>query len=278
MTLDKHAAELWARDGAHNESTFVYLSPEYQKLWFCKAYDEAAERDQIEKRLSMVQAQFHRIARALGYETVVEHKLIADLAIAAIESREKGGLKAASPPTAPPEKKAIHLVEKVEQICKDMNSVSQRWHELEAEDKHRIVETIHAENIHIEQLKRERAEARSALNRIHTAFSNGACGSFDPAAIAEKTVNFINAHKDAPEPPRKAVYEWQDAKDVPIHCYLFRGGACCGKVWPRGDGLCGWEASCTRALSQPIIGTAVTLQLARAAVEAVVRAHFGDEA
>ena len=203
----------------------------------------------------------------------------------------------------------------------------------------------------IDQMKRERSDARSALNRIHTAFSMGACGLFDPSAIADRAVKFIKEHLDKPasDPsidwstvlklaaalkypdnnaisvngvlrdawsalstkhdfmpkldgtlsaealrelnkwglsagdfkvstqPESAKYEWRGTsrRDAQI---LYRTGPGVGEVYPTFKGISNYDWNVTLGLNPAIQGTAHSLLLAKSAVEAVVRAHFGDKA
>jgi hypothetical protein len=75
----------------------------------------------------------------------------------------------------------------------------------------------------------------------------------------------------ATQPPKKAVYEWQEIDDS--RHYLFRNGRYCGQINHHySPESWSWTAEGAQYLRL------TTLPLARAAVEAVVRAHFGDEA
>jgi hypothetical protein len=76
-------------------------------------------------------------------------------------------------------------------------------------------------------------------------------------------------YKQQPEPPKKAVYEWVEGDDKFM---LFRDSHLIGHVH-----LCGHYYGNARNGMGDIIKSP-SLSLAKAAVEAVVRAHYGDEA
>jgi hypothetical protein len=91
----------------------------------------------------------------------------------------------------------------------------------------------------------------------------------DCAEIAELAVEKIK-QANQPEPPKKAVYEWVEGGDKFI--MLFRDSHLIGHVH-----ICGHYYGNARNGMGDIIKSP-SLSLAKAAVEAVVRAHYGDEA
>lgn len=78
----------------------------------------------------------------------------------------------------------------------------------------------------------------------------------------------------APKPPKKAVYEWGDAiSENPPEICCSRNGCTIGRIRDHGSSLrhrFQWSAT------DGFWGKTTTLPLAKAAVEAVVRAHYGD--
>lgn len=304
MTLYERTMKLYGDKALTPWTTwFTCAKDDFRLEWYEKAYDElAAERDRAQELCFNAQQQASKWGDSLSEKSMKLDSLREE------RDRLQARLDSQAAPTTPASDQEIH------------------------------------------QIKRERAEALTALNRIHTAFGTGACGLFDPAAIADRAVKFIKEHCAKPAPsdpsldwstvlnlaaalkypdnkaisvngvlrdalvalllkhtiivkpdgtisaealrelnswglsaedfkvaaqPDPAKYEWRgtSSRDDQI---LYRNGLNTGRAFPNFRG--GYDWAVTFWLNTSVRGRATSLPLAKAAVEAVVRAHFGDEA
>lgn len=134
----------------------------------------------------------------------------------------------------------------------------------------KAVRVIHEQKVAIDALERLRVQCWSLKS--------------DPDSIVDQALAEFTRLREGeakqPEPPKKAVYEWAPWGHDPCGWTLLRDGVAAGTVEETlpNRRLFYWQAFPERMPKWVESQISPSFPLAKAAVEAVVRAHYGDEA
>lgn len=134
----------------------------------------------------------------------------------------------------------------------------------------KAVRVIHEQKVAIDALERLRVQCWSLKS--------------DPDSIVDQALAELTRLREGeakqPEPPKKAVYEWAPWGHDPCGWTLLRDGVAAGTVEETlpNRRLFYWQAFPERMPKLVESQISPSFPLAKAAVEAVVRAHYGDEA
>ncbi len=264
MTLQEHAKRIWDRQPSLMRQSFEWLSAE-DKIPHCEAaYDELRKESEAAKS-AINEKMFNALQRiqvSMGLDPRTPFSGVADKAVEAIG-------RTATPVSPSMERIAVALGM---DPCTLWDKVADRA----------IAELTRLREIETSQTNKVKS-GLDQLSRVYFWAAEKKVGqmqSLSPELMADFIIGKLKEAapaQTAAEPPQKAVYEWEVPPEhwrgVALHKNRIKVGEV--KQTQRLPLCYWWEVNIS---TTKIGGRSESFDLAKAAVEAIVRAHYGDEA